>query len=198
MLNFFEAGNFPSSLRSGEEALSGGYRGPLPQPQPGSEGSIARTAEKADKLPHDRYRISREVKSLNGSLLFLLPIRVPALRSKYSLISLIGRPTANNFRNLFGTLATRALSFPSLRCRASGRLQDRLKVGSIVSGMPITHGSIPFSLSPRLSPATEAVNTLFSHPAWQRTFPLANGNFDPGSDPAALGFSLSLKTFAAT
>jgi hypothetical protein len=162
-------------LRSGEEALSGGYRGPLPQPQPGSEGSIARTAEKADKLPHDRYRISREVKSLNGSLLFLLPLRVPALRSKCSLISLIGRPTARNFRNLFGTLATRALSFPGLRCRASGRLHNRLKVGSFVSGMPIAHRSIPFSLSPRLSPATEAVNTLSSHPAWQRTVPLLMG-----------------------
>lgn len=114
-------------------------------------------------------------------------------------VSLIGRPTARNVRNLFGTLATRALSFPSLRCRASGRLHNKLKVGGFFSGMPIASGSIPFSLSPRLSPATEAVNILFSHPAWQRTVPLTNnGKFDPGSDPAALGVSLSFKVFAAT
>lgn len=107
-------------------------------------------------------------------------------------------PYRRNFRYLFGTLATRALSFPSLRCRASGRLHNRLKVGSFVSGMPIASESIPFSLSPRLSPATEAVNTLFSHPAWQRMAPLANGKFDPGSDSAALGVYLSFKIFAAT
>ncbi len=130
--------------------------------------------------------------------LVLIPIRVPVLRPKYSLIFFIGRPTARNVCNLFETLATRELSFPSLRCRASGRLHNRLKVGSFLSGMPIASGSFPFSLSPRLNPATEAVKILFSHPAWQRTVPLANGKFDPGSEPAALGVSLSFRIFPAT